>query len=82
MTKAVYEDQFQFAGFLNTSPGGGRSGVVSNQGLMDQLAALSWVKENVAVFGGDPDRVTIAGHSTGAACIGYLIASPVVVPGW
>ena len=48
---------------------------------MDQLAALSWVQENAAVFKGDPNKVTLVGHSTGAACIGYLLASPVLVPG-
>ncbi|XP_045611935.1 neuroligin-4, X-linked [Procambarus clarkii] len=68
-------------GFLNTSPNGSGRGVVGNQGLMDQLAALSWVNENIVHFGGDPTRVTLFGHSSGAACINYLIVSPVVVPG-
>ena len=48
---------------------------------MDQLAALTWVNENIASFGGDTKRVTVFGHATGAACINYLLASPVVVPG-
>ncbi|XP_064108362.1 neuroligin-1-like [Macrobrachium nipponense] len=68
-------------GFLNTSPSGGSRGVVSNQGLMDQVAALTWVNENIASFGGNPESVTIFGHSSGAACIHYLIVSPVVVSG-
>ena len=55
--------------------------MVSNQGLMDQLAALTWVNENIDAFGGDKTRVTVFGHASGAACISYLLASPVVVPG-
>ncbi|KAK4311751.1 hypothetical protein Pmani_016765 [Petrolisthes manimaculis] len=67
-------------GFLNTSPNDSGKGVVSNLGLMDQLAALSWVNENAKHFGGDPSRVTLFGHASGAACINYLMVSPVVVP--
>ena len=60
----------------------GESGdVVSNQGLMDLLAALSWVYHNIEVFGGDPGRVTLFGHSTGAAIINFLLVSPAAVPG-
>ncbi|TFW29276.1 carboxylesterase/lipase family protein [Duganella callida] len=47
-----------------------------NQGLLDQVAALKWVKENVAAFGGDPDRVMIVGESAGAASVAILMASP------
>jgi para-nitrobenzyl esterase len=47
-----------------------------NYGLMDQIAALKWIKANVAAFGGDPDKVTIAGQSAGAMSVHDLIASP------
>ena len=48
----------------------------SNVGLRDQLAALAWVRENVAGFGGDPGNVTVCGESAGAMSIGALLASP------
>jgi para-nitrobenzyl esterase len=52
---------------------GGRSG---NYGLMDQQAALRWVRRNIARFGGDPARVTIAGESAGAMDVGLHMLSP------
>ncbi|MFJ4200441.1 carboxylesterase family protein [Streptomyces sviceus] len=51
-------------------------GVPANLGLRDLLCALDWVQENVAAFGGDPDRVTVAGQSAGGAAVLALLSSP------
>lgn len=45
---------------------------------MDQIAALQWVKDNIAAFGGDPSAVTLFGHGTGAVCASLLMLSPIV----
>lgn len=47
-----------------------------NYGLKDQVAALRWVRENVAKFGGDPGEVTIFGGSSGGVSVGYHLLSP------
>ncbi|MEU0504604.1 carboxylesterase family protein [Nocardia sp. NPDC005998] len=49
---------------------------VANVGLLDQIAALAWVHDNIAAFGGDPGNVTIFGQSSGAMAVGTLLAMP------
>jgi para-nitrobenzyl esterase len=64
-------------GFLShpalSREGGGSSG---NYALMDQIAALRWIRANIARFGGDPDNVTIAGESAGSQDVSLLLAAP------
>ncbi|MEU1180883.1 carboxylesterase family protein [Streptomyces sp. NPDC005820] len=65
-------------GFLATPELSAESGqeASGNYGLLDQIEALHWVRRNIAAFGGDPGRVTIAGQSSGAASVMDLVYSP------
>lgn len=59
------------SGFLST----GDQAAKGNYGLLDQIQALRWVKENIQAFNGDPERVTIFGSGAGASCVSLLTLS-------
>lgn len=59
-------------GFLNV----GDDAYPGNLGMKDQVMALRWIRDNIYAFGGDPNRVTIFGDSSGSASVSYHILSP------
>jgi carboxylesterase type B len=61
-----------FTGFFSTSD----SVIPGNMGLMDQIEAINWVKRYISYFGGDPNMITIAGHSAGSMSVSLLTMSP------
>jgi len=63
-----------FAGFLKTGTKGSAQG---NFGLMDLVAGLHWLRENLPAFNGNPNMVTLMGHGHGAALANILMVSPV-----
>jgi len=54
----------------------GAGAPLANYGLMDEIAALQWVKRNIAAFGGDPAQVTVAGESAGGEAVLFLLTTP------
>jgi para-nitrobenzyl esterase len=64
-------------GFLNLKEiTGGKIPATGCEGLLDQIAAIDWVRDNIQAFGGDPDNITVFGESAGAMSIGALMSMP------
>jgi len=71
--KVRYFTNISVIGFLSTR----NSDAQGNYALLDQVAALHWIKANIRAFGGDPGEVTLMGHGHGAAMVNLLMISPV-----
>ena len=63
-------------GFLATEEMMEEESTAGNFGLLDQIKALQWVRQNIESFGGDPDNITLIGESAGAVCVDALCVSP------
>ena len=73
-----FQYRLNVLGFFDFSTYPGCENIESNRGLSDMIMALKWIHENIAAFGGDPERVTIAGESAGGAAVVTLMAVPSV----
>lgn len=63
---------FAFTGFMTS----GDSHIHGNIGILDQIQALKWVNQNIDRFRGDPNRVTLLGHSVGGTSVGLMLIMP------
>lgn len=73
-----FQYRLNVPGFFEFSTYKGCEEFETNRGLSDMIQALKWIHENIAAFGGDPDKVTIAGESAGGAAVITLLAVPAV----
>ena len=75
---AAFQYRLNVLGFYDFSTFPGCEDLESNCGLSDQILAMQWIHENIAAFGGDPNRVTICGESAGGASVVNMLACPSV----